>query len=61
MAVVCSDGTWMALSDVHVQTAGAWKGGETARDPGGPLWPLPARRQQWAQPETREAHGRPWL
>jgi hypothetical protein len=33
-AVVCSDGTWMAPSDVHVQTAGAWKEGEMARDPG---------------------------
>src|SRR5678815_4966562 len=37
MAVVCSDGTWMAPSDVHVQTAGAWKEGEMARDPGGLL------------------------
>jgi len=37
MAVVCSDGTWMAPSDVHVQTTGAWKEGEMARDPGGLL------------------------
>jgi hypothetical protein len=29
-AVVCSDGTWMAPSDVHVQTAGAWEESEMA-------------------------------
>ena len=33
-AVVCSDGTWMAPSDVHVQTAGAWTESEMARNPG---------------------------
>jgi hypothetical protein len=37
LRVVCSGGTWMAPSDVHVQTAGAWKESEMARDPGGPL------------------------
>jgi len=41
MGVVCSDGTWMAPSDVHGQTAGAWKESEMARDPGGPLRRLP--------------------
>jgi len=35
MRVVCCDGTWMAPSDVHVQTAGALEG-EMAQDPGGP-------------------------
>jgi hypothetical protein len=33
-AVVCSDGTWMAPSDVHVQATGAWKESEMARYPG---------------------------
>ena len=36
-----ADGTWMGPSDVHGQTAGAWKGAGMARSPGGPLRPLP--------------------
>jgi hypothetical protein len=44
--VVCCDGTWVAPSDVHVQTAGAWKEGEMARDPGGPCQSVAAKRQQ---------------
>jgi len=52
----------MAPSDVHGQATGAWKESEMARDPGGPLWPFPARRQQWrAAGDRRKAHGRPWL
>jgi len=35
----------MGPSDVHVQTAGAWKESEMARDPGGPLRPFRAERQ----------------
>jgi len=30
----------MGPSDVHVQTAGAWKESGMARDPGGPLRPF---------------------
>ena len=45
LCVVCCDGTWMAPSDVHVQTAGAWEESWMARDPGGPLRPFPAKRQ----------------
>jgi len=41
MRIVCSDGTWMGPSDVHGQTAGAWKESWMARDPGGPLRRLP--------------------
>src|SRR5688572_30036641 len=48
-AVVCSDGTWMAPSDVHGQTAGARKESEMAQDPGGPGQPLTGKRQQWRE------------
>jgi len=42
-----------------VQAAGAWKESEMAQDPGGPLRPFPAERQQWRRArDRREAHGR---
>jgi len=46
----------MAPSDVHVQTAGAWKEGEMAQDPGGPLRPFPAERPAMA-PSRRPPKG----
>jgi hypothetical protein len=46
----------------HVQAAGAWKEGGMARDPGGPLRPFPAKRQQCrGVGDRRKAHGRPSL
>ena len=49
-AVVCCDGTWMAPSDAHVQTAGALEGEEMAQAPGGLLCRLPPGCQQWRRP-----------
>ena len=46
-AVVCRDGTWMAPSDVHVQTTGALEGEEMAQAPGGLLCRLLPGCQQW--------------
>jgi hypothetical protein len=57
MRVVCSDGTWMAPSDVHVQTAGAWTESEMARTPG-----ARADRQRWKRQQWRGAEARlQWL
>jgi len=46
----------MAPSASHVQTAGAWKEGEMARDPGGPLRPFPGEASAMA-PSRRPPRG----